>query len=126
MKKLVRFLVSGATAAAVEYGTFLVLYTVLFDEQYLVVAQSISFMAGFIVSFLLNKHWVFQTKGKSNSELVRYTILAGVNLLLSNILLLLLTSELGIIYWLAKFIIMATIAIWNYVIFQKIVFKSKS
>lgn len=121
MSRLTRFLLTGGAAAGVEYTIFLLL-NIFFAEKWIFVSQTVSFLAGFVVSFLLNKTWVFRSQAGAKGELVRYGILGAINLVLTNVLLVFLTS-IGIIYWIAKIILMGMVATWNYLIFQKLIFK---
>lgn len=122
--KILRFLVSGGLAALTEYASFLLLHSAL-RGGLLVLSQSLSFMAGFIVSFILNRNWVFTSSGKVKSQLVRYAILASINLALTNALLWVLIEKAHIVYWVAKFVIMAMVATWNYVLFSRLIFHEK-
>ncbi len=89
----------------------------------LAIAQSVSFLMGMFVSFFLNKYWSFRSDGPAKREFARYAMLAVVNLLLSNLMLWGLVSGFGMVAWLAKLVVMALIACWNFVIFQRLVFK---
>lgn len=124
MKRITKFLISGGLAAAIEYASFLLLHT-LFDNQWLIVTQSVSFLLGFVVSFSLNRTWVFVAGGSMKSQLVKYSVLAAINLVLTNILLWLLVERFSIVYWLSKIIIMAMVATWNYVLFSRLIFHSR-
>lgn len=124
VKRLIRFLISGASAASTEYAVFILLYITVGNGM-LVVCQTISFICGFIVSYTLNRNWVFKSDNKKKDELIRYAVLALINLILSNIIIWLLTYRFHTIFWIAKFIVMALIATWNYVIFQKIIFNNR-
>ncbi len=123
--RLIKFLVSGISAAAVEYVIFLCLHMIISDK-FLIISQSVSFLCGFAVSFLLNKHWVFQSNGRTKQELFRYATLALINLILSNIFMWLLVVNVHILFWIAKFIVMIIIATWNYFIFQKLIFQNNN
>lgn len=123
--RLIRFLVSGGSAAAVEFTVFVVLHALL-GNPWLIASQSISFVFGFACSFLLNRHWVFRSGGAVWQELLRYAVIAGINLVIGNALLLLLTGTLGLNGYIAKFLVMAGIAAWNYLIFSNLVFKKTS
>lgn len=114
-------MIAGGSAAAVEYTVFIGLHFFIGD-RFLIISQSISFLCGFAVSFILNKKWVFKSDGDSKKELTKYAILALINLTLSDLLMLLFVHKVHIVFWLAKFIIMALVAAWNYIIYQKIVF----
>jgi putative flippase GtrA len=120
--RLLRFLISGGSAAAVEYGAFIALQLSL-GSRWLLLSQSLSFGCGFIVSFLLNRHWVFQSNGHLGSELIKYGTVAAINLCAGNLIIFLMVGRAGIHPLLAKFLIMGMIAAWNYLIFSRLVFK---
>lgn len=122
-KRIGKFLVSGLLAAAIEYATFLLLIAAVSNIQ-LVVAQTLSFLMGLVVSFILNKRWVFGSNRATSHALRDYLLLALTNLLLSNVLLILLGKFLPVV--LAKVIVMACVATWNYAIFQKFIFRQNS
>lgn len=121
-QKIIKFLVSGGSAALVEYATFALLIYLFLD--YLLVVNAISFMFGLLVSFSLNKHWVFKNKNDTKRQFVRYIILACINLAVGGLMLYILVSMLGLGVLIAKLIMMTLIAIWNYAIFSKIIFKN--
>jgi putative flippase GtrA len=119
-KRVTKFLISGGCAAATEYGMFLLLVSGL----PLFAANSISFLGGLAVSFFLNKRWVFLNKGRMTRQIVLYVTLAGVNLLTGNMVIWLLVENTYSSAMLAKIIVMILIAIWNYLLFSRIIFKS--
>lgn len=123
--RLIRFLVSGGSAAAVEFTVFVALHALL-GNPWLIASQSISFGCGFACSFLLNRHWVFRSGGAAWQELLRYALIAGINLVVGNAILLLLTGPLELNGYVAKFLVMAGIAVWNYLVFSRLVFKNTS
>lgn len=124
IKRLIKFLISGISAATTEYTVFLLLHIIISDKL-IIISQSVSFLCGFVVSFVLNKKWVFKSSGNTKNELIKYASLATINLILSNILIWILISNIHIVFWLAKFIVMALVATWNYIIFQKIIFNNR-
>lgn len=115
-----KFLMSGAAAAATEFIVFVVLHEI---DLPLFVANALSFMCGLVVSFTLNKQWVFTKKGGGPQQFTMYFVLACINLLISSGLLSLFVHGLGLRPSIAKLISMILIATWNYVIYQKIIFK---
>lgn len=120
--RILKFLVSGGAAALVEYAVFLFLQTAE-GPQHLILSQSVSFACGFVVSFLLNRCWVFRSEGRMGGELARYATLAAFNLVASNLALGLMVNALQVPAPLAKFLVMGMVAVWNYVIFSRLVFK---
>lgn len=122
--RIARFLVAGGLAALTEYGVFVgMLY--IFAGIFLAIPQSISFMAGFVVSFMLNRKWVFKSIGSSRTQILKYTALALTNLALSNVAIWLFVDVALVNAIFAKIAVMAVIAIWNYVLFSRIIFVNK-
>jgi putative flippase GtrA len=125
MPRLIRFLLSGGSAAAVEYLVFLGMQTA-FGNRWLLVSQSTSFACGFVVSFLLNRRWVFRSENTWTTELARYGALAAVNLVLGNFAMVMLVDHVHVHVLLAKFMVMGMIAAWNYLLFSRLVFRPSS
>jgi putative flippase GtrA len=123
--RFLRFLISGGSAAAVEYAAFFVLQATL-GPSWLLASQSLSFACGFVVSFLLNRHWVFHSEGKAGQELLKYGIVAGINLAAGNLAMLLMVGTAGMHPLIAKFLVMGMIAAWNYLIFSRLVFSNSA
>ena len=121
-KRGVRFLLAGGSAAITEYCLFIVFRNA---GLMLVVANTLSFLGGLVVSFSINKLWVFTAKGDTPRQFSLYFILAIVNLAISNLLVWLLAEKLDIKALLAKLIVMAVIASWNYIFFSKLIFRER-
>jgi putative flippase GtrA len=120
---VIKFITSGGLAALTEYSVFLVLHHV--DVQ-LILANALSFCCGLVVSFTLNKHWVFSRKGNGSQQFVLYACLAVINLFLSSALIVFLVHVVRIPPIVSKICVMGLIASWNYIIFQKVIFKHRS
>ncbi len=123
--RIFRFLVSGGSAAAVEYVAFIALQWSL-GPNWLYVNQSLSFAMGFVVSFSLNRTWVFQSSNSLSTELIKYGLIAVCNLAAGNVVIGVLVGPLGLKEYLSKFVVMALIASWNYLIFSKLVFRQSA
>lgn len=123
--RIVKFLITGGTAAAVEYLAFVAMQLALGD-RWLLISQSASFACGFVVSFLLNRAWVFKSGGEFKSELLKYAAIASINLVIGNAAMLLLTGPADLNEYAAKLAVMVCIAGWNYMIFSKLIFKQRT
>lgn len=119
-KKIVKFLISGGSAAAVEYAFFILI--ILWGAT-AVVAQPVSFCAGLAVSFLLNKHWVFSSKGSVKKEIPAFIALGLTNLVVTTGIVWIFTDYLHILPLIAKVIVMGMVACWNFIIFNKMIFR---
>ena len=74
---LARYLAVGGSAFVTEYLLFLILYSVIGAQVYL--SNTISFLAGLIISFTLNRGWSFKGNAyhhKRHHQLMMYATLA--------------------------------------------------
>lgn len=119
-----RYLIVGSLAFLTEYCTFLLLYKGLSVQVY--VANSLSFCCGLFVSFFLNRLWTFKSdlfQRRGPHQFMMYSALAGMNLLLTNVIIGMLRS-FGVTPLLGKIAAMVCIACWNFFIFKLVIFKS--
>ena len=120
IKRIVRFLVSGGSAAAVEFFVFMLLLGWI-DST--LVANSISFLCGLMVSFTLNRKWVFDSQARVQRQFIEYFILAIINMVLSGALVYLLVDIWELAPWAGKVLVMGIIACNNYILFSRFIFK---
>ncbi|MCX7841985.1 MAG: GtrA family protein [Clostridia bacterium] len=117
-----KYLFTGLSAAALEYGLFnLLIWSGL--ATYLA-AHTVSMLAGFFLSFFLNKYWSFGSLGNTARQLTLTGALFIINLGISNLLMYLLVDKLGFISQLSKLGVMALIVLWNFILFKKIIYRS--
>lgn len=121
--RILKFLISGGSAALIEYVIFIIGVGLFPGSLSRNLFHILGFIAGLCVSFLANKYWVFSDGELSNStsQLIKFLSLALFNLLFSAIILNI--SVLFMAEFLAKVITMAMIAVWNFVIMKKFIFK---
>lgn len=120
--KIIRFGIGGLISAAVEFLVFLLISR--FAELY--VASLVSFFCGLITSFLFNRFFVFRSNSKNTemlTEIIKFAALGLLNSQISSWLTVSLSLVLGSGV-LAKIITMGLIAIWNYVVMNKLIFKT--
>ena len=67
-QQLMKFVVSGIVAVAVDLGVYYLLNHYINHN----ISKGISFLAGSIVAFLLNKYWTFEIKEFSGVQLIRF------------------------------------------------------
>lgn len=126
--KIIKYLIVGGMAFVTEYLIFLLLIQVFLFPNALTVAQTVSFVAGLLISFFGNKIITFKDseyryKHTSASQFLKYLVLAGINLMLTNVFLYVLTNEFGLVPLVAKVAVMLAVVAWNFLIFQKFIFK---
>jgi putative flippase GtrA len=125
IKKLTSYVIIGVTAFLTEFIVFIIVYEYAAG---LLIAQSTSFLSGLLVSFFGNRNITFANNSTYTlgvrRQIVGYIVLAFINLLLTNVFIYLLVSSGAFEVLFAKFAVMATVIAWNYLIFNKYIFKS--
>lgn len=119
-----KYLVIGTCAFVGEYGSFLALFKMV--HLPLIAANSISFAVGLFISFGFNRHWSFKNESfhkRVHQQMVLYGGLALINLLLTNVIISLL-SRAGVLPAVAKIIVMACVATWNFFIYRHAIFNA--
>ena len=121
-QKALRYLVAGVFVAVIEYGLFLVLHYSWSVEIWL--AQTISFLTGLVVAFLVHALWTF--KGEVAMEhkkhrFILYCLLAGINVVVTGLLITVL-QRLGVSAWIAKVFVMGAVVVWNFALLNRIIF----
>lgn len=126
LNKIRNYVMIGGLAAIVEYASFFIIYNVL---PFVVVAQTLSFILGLVVSFTGSRQYTFNSDRayhhNAKTQIITYLVLALVNLLISNLLIYTLVHGIAIVPLVAKVIVMGCVALWNFIIFNKFVFKTK-
>ncbi len=124
-RKEARFLLAGSVTFLSEYVVFYILY--VFLHWNLLLSNSLSFVAGLNVSFLLNRTWAFKEKDfamKAHHQAVVYLVLAAINLLMNNLIVSGLKG-IGLDPRIGKIIAILLIAISNFLIYKHLIFKTK-
>lgn len=122
--RLVRFVISGGTATAVNLG-ILFLLTHVFGLWYLT-SSVIAFMAAFFVSFTLQKFWTFEDGSRSRlrSQAVIYFLIILVDLGVNTALMYFFVEHVHMHYLVAQLISGVIIASMNYFSYKHLVFRS--
>lgn len=125
-KSLIKYIFVGGSAFAADYATLLVLY--YGASVALGVATTCGFFTGFIISFYMNRKWVFGDAGSSRKlkrQLVEYLGLVVFNYLFT-VFAVSLLNDLGVMPWLGKLLVMVLITGWNYMLFSRFIFSKKT
>jgi putative flippase GtrA len=123
--KLLRYLMSGGSATAVNFAVLYVL-TEKVGFHYLV-SVVFAFMTALCVSFVLQKFWTFKdvTKEGVHRQAVIYGFVAIVNTGINVFLVYLLVEYGGLHYMFAQFFSSGFIAFESYFIYQLFIFKKR-
>ncbi len=123
VQKILRYLVSGTIAAAINLSILFLL--VHFLHVHYLIASVASFSTALIGSFLMQKFWTFQnsaTKGV-HFQLARYILVTvTINLGINTGLMYLFVSVLGVWYLLAQVFAGIILAVFSYFVYQHFVF----
>ena len=122
---LLRYLISGATAAASNIAVLFIL--VHFGGMHYLYASIISFIASVAVSFTLQKFWTFQDMFTHDmrEQFARYSVVVLANLALNTGLMYLFVEEVGLWYVLAQIITTSIVAVVGYIGYKHFVFRER-
>lgn len=118
MKKLIsqffKFGVVGVIAFIVDYLSLYLLTEFL--NVYYLISSIISFLLSIIVNYILSIKWVFDIKKKQSfKDVIIFTLLSAIGLLI-NLLVMYLSVEVFKIYYMTgKLIATFIVMIWNFV-----------
>lgn len=128
--QILKYSAAGGLAFFVEYLLFIVILSNSpTSDISLGMAQTISFCGGLLTSFTGNRLFTFKS-GEARythtrtGQAVRYLLLAITNLLISNTVLHVLVFLLGVDPNIAKVVVMTLVALWNFILFKKVIFKT--
>lgn len=98
--QFLRFCTVGCANTAIDFSTFFVLNLIGIPH---LVAQVLAYSAGVANSFVLNRKWTFNLKGKTNSgEVFKFVAVNSISLLVSTSLLYFMCDSNHMNLWLAK------------------------
>lgn len=126
MQRVLRFLVSGTTSAAVNLSILFVL--VDFANIHYLSASVASYILSIVAGFLLQKFWTFRdnVSDQIHTQFAVFTMVAIVNLCINTALMYTFVSVIGIWYLAAQVLAGLLIACISYVSYRKLVFNQAS
>ena len=124
--KILRYLISGSIAAATNLGTLYLLVSVL--NFWYIVASGVSFIATFVVSFILQKFWTFNDHNLDvlKKQIGLSLVIAAVNLFLNMMYMYGLVAYAHLHYMYAQVLTTILIAIGSFIAYQYFVFKPET
>jgi len=126
LRKLIRYLCAGTTAAG---ANLLILFVLVhYFELYYLTASVIGVLSSMLLGFALQKFWTFKDRitNRMHFQFLGYIIISGMNLVINTGLMYLFVSKLGIWYLAAQVLAGIVIAITGYIGYQHFVFKPVS
>ena len=124
-KTIIKFIFSGGLATAVNLIA-LHFFTEVVGLWYLYSAI-VSFLIAFSVGFTMQKFWTFNGDHELGGrwQLIMYLTLNLFNLGVNSLGLFLLVEKIGLWYIFAQIIMSGLIAISSFIIYNKVIFKTK-
>ncbi len=121
--RIVKYLISGGSAAAVDLG-LLYVFVSMFHMGH-IVASALAFICAFGVSFSLQKFWTFNNRSVENihGQMGMYFVVAIFNLALNTFLMYLFVDFGHLHYLVAQILAAGLIAIESFFAYKKIIFK---
>lgn len=124
-RRLIKYVVVGLISLAIEYAIFLEMYYSL--HLGIVVSQSVSYLTALAANYLGTNYITFSSRAKQDyshkRQVTYYVVLASVNLLLTNVAMHILVSNIHIDPMIAKIIVIGMVVSWNYALFSKVIFR---
>lgn len=104
----------GGIAFLVDIGLLFILTKYI--HQYYLISAVISFASGLIVSFFLNKKWIFTESTVKNKylEFVAFATIGLIGLVINEMLIWYITEKMNVYYLYSKILAAAVIYILNF------------
>lgn len=132
LKQLIKYAIVGLSGFVLEYGIFSLLFY-LMGERVLAflsleiksvsIAHTTAYLCGAVWTFVINKLWSFKARSKTLPQSLKYAALLAFNLLVTNYLLVLLVDNTILSAQIAKLLVMALVAFWNFFISKFVIYK---
>ena len=121
--RIFRFLISGGLAVLANL-LLLFLLTEYFRVHYLYSAM-LSFSAGFLVTFFLQKFWTFRDndRSKTTTQMTLTFAVAAINLFLNTFLMFVFVEEVHLWYMLAQALASLLLSIETYFLYKNVIFR---
>ena len=124
LPQIMKFLVSGGTATLVH----LFFFWVFKQHMHIIIATTLGFMIGFVVSFTLQKFWTFsdnKDKGSIHKQGAAFFTLQISNLIANGLAVYVLVTIVGMWDMLAQFLVLGTLAVSTFIVSKLFIFNGK-
>ncbi|MFA6995251.1 MAG: GtrA family protein [Patescibacteria group bacterium] len=123
-KSFIKFIFAGGLSGGIDLLLLFIFHSLLKID--IVFSTSLAFILAFLVSFSLQKFWTFRNyhPGQMIQQLSLYLINAFIGLVLNAFFMHLLVNTYNVWYLFAQIIVNLVIAVWNFIIYKFVVFKT--
>ncbi len=124
LRRLVRYLCSGVTAALLNIGILFIL--VEYVQIHYLSASICAVLGSMVAGFTLQKFWTFKDRGlaRTHVQFTGYAAVSALNLVVNTSVMYVLVSFLGVWYIAAQVIAGGCIAVTGYIGYRNFVFKA--
>lgn len=112
IEQFARFCGVGVLAAVAHYGTLIVLVAGLAAPA--VPAALAGYLAGGVLSYLLNYRWVFASDKAHRTAAPQFFVVAAVGFVLTGLAMAALTGPLGLHWLLAQVLTTGVVMLWSF------------
>lgn len=122
---ILRFLISGTTGALVHF--LILIFSKEILDLSIILSTTLAFSLASVVSFLLQKIWVFKNYDKGSAishQAFRYLLVTILNVGINAILMHILVNIFGIYYIISQIVTSGLIAIESYILYKSLVFSN--
>jgi len=122
--QLFKYAYAGGFSFLIDFGT-LIMLTEYFHIHYLASAST-AYIFGLMINYFLSVYWVFDNRSFNNRmlELLVFTIIGLIGLLLNQFFLWILTDILLIYYAISKIITSSIVFFWNFLARKFVLFNT--
>lgn len=113
---IVAYMVTGAVVTLSDFGTFTLFFSVF--NMGLLAATVIAYLVGLVVSYVLNRYWVYRKSADNQSQaksIWRYLTFLAFNLALTYAMLWAMENWFAISPYIGKFVVNAFMFFWIYI-----------
>ena len=132
--KFIRYVFVGGSAVIVDFAVFEIILLLLGTQNSVTIfshsiepekiANTAAVITGFIYSFILNRTWAFKSKSNAFRQIILMIILLAFNTFISNEAISFMGRILNVPFAIAKPVMQIIVAVWNYFIYDKIIYRS--
>lgn len=121
IKQFVKYAIVGGSGVLLDLATLALIKELIGIVPWIAVALNQAIIIAY--NFNLNKHWSFRNKSLPHWQFVRYMSLAGINYVLGIVMMYIFNQFLGYQYLLVRIGTIALSVAWNFLLYQRWVFR---
>ena len=112
--KFVKFCIIGFSGLFIDFGTTWVLKERIRINKY--VANSAGFTLAATSNYVLNRYWTFHSENKQVvTEYFLFMLISLAGLFINNLVIFLLHGKLKLNFYMAKFLAIGIVTLWNFI-----------